>query len=102
VVLIGFSEPEHADLSRVEAFLTCIFLANAGLETGTSGEERGRALASARAPRLTEEYESIGGLPILPQLRAQAQAVEEALGGSPDRFLCRCAYRPGKDTWCAS
>ena len=79
VVLIGFGEPEHADASQVEAFLTRIFLANAGLEPGAPGEERARALASARAPSLTEEYKSIGGSPLLPQLRAQARAVEEAL-----------------------
>ena len=79
VVLIGFGEPEHADVLRVEAFLTRIFLANAGLEPGASGEERARAMARARAPGLTEEYESIGGSPLLRQLRAQAEAVEEAL-----------------------
>ena len=86
VVLIGFGEPEHADLSQVEGFLTRIFLANADLDPSESGEERARAMASARAPGLTEEYESIGGSPLLPQLRAQARAVEEALGAGGHRI----------------
>ena len=81
VVLLGFGEPEGDDPEGVEGFLERIFLANAGLESSVPGgvEARAKALARARAPGLMEVYRSIGGSPLMAQLAAKRQALEEAL-----------------------
>ena len=81
VVLLGFGEPEGADQEEVTGFLERIFLANAGLEDKGPGgaEARARFLANARAPALTEIYQAIGGSPLMSQLEAKREGLEQEL-----------------------
>ena len=82
VLLLNFGEPAEPDRETVLDYLERIFLANARLEeadTEAEKRERARELARRRAPGLIEEYEAIGGSPLNPQARAQAEALETEL-----------------------
>lgn len=61
-------------------FLERIFLQNADLESDRSAGARAAQLAAARAPHLVEAYRAIGGSPLEAQARAQAEALDAALG----------------------
>lgn len=82
VVLLNFGEPADPTRADVVAYLERIFLANMSIE-GTRSDadpnDRARTLAKRRAPSLLEDYESIGGSPLLQQATAQADAVETEL-----------------------
>ena len=78
VALLNFGEPSEPDRELVVEYLTRIFLNNADLEEyegEAAARERSRQLAERRAPGLIEEYEEIGGSPLNPQSRAQAEAL---------------------------
>ena len=82
VVLLNFGEPEHATPEEVVPFLERIFSLNAPLMGRATPEEvraRSRALAEARAPGLIQEYETIGGSPLLPQSVEQGEKLEAEL-----------------------
>jgi ferrochelatase len=84
VVLLNFGEPAAPDREVVVDYLERIFYANADLEEYDSEEaarERSRKLAQRRAPALIEEYEEIGGSPLIEQASAQSAALEERLRG---------------------
>jgi ferrochelatase len=84
VLLLNFGEPEHATLAEVVPFLERIFNLNATLEGRVPDAEaraRATALASARAPSLIAEYESIGGSPLHAQAQAHADALAALLTG---------------------
>jgi protoporphyrin/coproporphyrin ferrochelatase len=84
VLLLNFGEPENATLEEVTPYLERIFLANASLmgpATAEAVRERSRRLAEERAPGLIEEYQRIGGSPLLQQARAQAAALQLELRG---------------------
>ncbi len=82
VVLLNFGEPSEPQRDRVVDYLERIFYANADLEDADTDEEarnRARKLAKRRAPSLIEEYEEIGGSPLNPQAKKQAEMTEKAL-----------------------
>jgi ferrochelatase len=81
VLLLNFGEPEQPTLAEVVPFLERIFLLNADLEghAAERARQRARQLAEARAPGLIEEYEEIGGSPLHPQAREQADRLEAEL-----------------------
>lgn len=85
VLLLNFGEPEHPTLEEVVPFLERIFSLNAPLMGGEATpeqvRERSRQLAEARAPGLIEEYEEIGGSPLMRQAREQAELLEAELRG---------------------
>lgn len=88
VLLINFGEPEEVGAEPVVDFLERIFLANAALEDPSdpmAAARRSRELAERRAPALLEDYRRIGGSPLGPQARAQADGLARALErrGSP-------------------
>ncbi len=78
VLILNFGEPENATLEEVIPFLERIFARNSSLESN-KGKSRARKLAEARAPGLIEEYEEIGGSPMIRQARRQARMVERIL-----------------------
>ncbi|ODR79294.1 ferrochelatase [Haladaptatus sp. W1] len=82
VVVLNFGEPDEPTRESVLDYLERIFMNNADLEGDTTEEEarqRSRQLAERRAPGLIEEYEEIGGSPLDPQAKAQADALEAEL-----------------------
>ena len=82
VVVLNFGEPDEPTRENVLGYLERIFMNNADLEGDTTEEEarqRSRQLAERRAPGLIEEYEEIGGSPLDPQAKAQADALEAEL-----------------------
>ncbi len=82
VVVLNFGEPDEPTRENVRDYLERIFMNNADLEGETTEEEarqRSRQLAERRAPGLIEEYEEIGGSPLDPQAKAQADALEAEL-----------------------
>ena len=82
VVVLNFGEPDEPTRENVRDYLERIFMNNADLEGDTTEEEarqRSRQLAERRAPGLIEEYEEIGGSPLDPQAKAQADALEAEL-----------------------
>ncbi|HSJ24390.1 MAG TPA: ferrochelatase [Longimicrobiales bacterium] len=81
VLLLNFGEPEHATMDEVVPFLERIFNINVSLEDaeGAEGRARSRRLAEARAPGLIEEYELIGGSPLLAQATEQRDLLESEL-----------------------
>ncbi|WP_231186888.1 ferrochelatase [Haladaptatus sp. DYF46] len=82
VVVLNFGEPDEPTRESVIDYLERIFMNNADLEGDTTEEEarrRSRQLAERRAPGLIEEYEEIGGSPLDPQARAQADALQTEL-----------------------
>ncbi|GKZ15871.1 ferrochelatase [Haladaptatus sp. T7] len=82
VVVLNFGEPDEPTRESVLDYLERIFMNNADLEGDTTEEEarqRSRQLAERRAPGLIEEYEEIGGSPLDPQAKAQADALEDEL-----------------------
>lgn len=82
VLLLNFGEPERATMQEVVPFLERIFALNAPLMGPASREEvriRSRKLAEDRAPGLIQEYDLIGGSPLLAQSRIQAEGVEAEL-----------------------
>lgn len=82
VVLLNFGEPAEPTRENVVGYLERIFMNNASLDGETTVEEareRSRQLAERRAPGLIEEYEEIGGSPLKPQARAQAEALADEL-----------------------
>lgn len=82
IVLLNFGEPEEATVEAVLPFLERIFLRNAPLEALDSPEaarRRARELAERRAPGLVDDYARIGGSPLAPQARAQAEALRVEL-----------------------
>ena len=82
VALLNFGEPAEPTRESVVPYLQRIFEANATLEeadTAAEAAERARELAERRAPGLIEEYEAIGGSPLIPQARAQADALADEL-----------------------
>ena len=78
VLILNFGEPENSTLEEVIPFLERIFARNSSLESN-KGKSRARKLAEARAPGLIEEYEEIGGSPMIRQARRQARMVERIL-----------------------
>ncbi|WP_227376985.1 ferrochelatase [Haladaptatus halobius] len=82
VVMLNFGEPSEPTRESVLGYLERIFMNNADLEGDTTQEEarkRSRQLAERRAPGLIEEYEEIGGSPLDPQAKAQAETLEAEL-----------------------
>ncbi|WP_433632271.1 ferrochelatase [Halomicrococcus sp. NG-SE-24] len=82
VVLLNFGEPAEPTRENVIDYLERIFMNNRDLEGDTTkaeARERSRELAERRAPGLIEEYEEIGGSPLNPQARAQAEALKAEL-----------------------
>lgn len=81
ILLLNFGEPEHASLDEVVPFLHRIFTMNNSLEghAGDAARQRAQRLAEARAPGLVEEYELIGGSPLMSQAREQGALVEAEL-----------------------
>ena len=82
VIVLNFGEPENATMEEVVPFLEKIFMMNASLEDASAYEralKRSQQLAQERAPGLIEEYEKIGGSPLLSQARAEATALEAEL-----------------------
>jgi ferrochelatase len=82
VVVLNFGEPDEPTRENVLDYLERIFMNNADLEGDTTEEEarqRSRQLAERRAPGLIEEYEEIGGSPLDPQAKAQADALQAEL-----------------------
>lgn len=82
VVVLNFGEPDEPTRESVTDYLERIFMNNADLEGDTTEEEarhRSRQLAERRAPGLIEEYEEIGGSPLDPQAKAQADALQVEL-----------------------
>lgn len=82
VALLNFGEPAEPTRETVVPYLQRIFEANASLEQADSDEEateRARELAERRASGLIEEYETIGGSPLISQARGQADALAAAL-----------------------
>ncbi|MFB6087733.1 MAG: ferrochelatase, partial [Haloarculaceae archaeon] len=82
VVLLNFGEPAEPDREVVLDYLERIFLANARLEeadTEAEKRERARELAQRRVPALLEEYEAIGGSPLIEQAEWQADALASEL-----------------------
>lgn len=84
VILLNFGEPENPTLEEVIPFLERIFTVNSPLmaQPNPSMEEireRSRVMAEARGPGLIEEYQEIGGSPLHPQAREQAEKLEIAL-----------------------
>jgi ferrochelatase len=69
-------------MEEVVPFLEKIFMMNASLEDASAYEralKRSQQLAQERAPGLIEEYEKIGGSPLLAQARLEAAALQEEL-----------------------
>jgi protoporphyrin/coproporphyrin ferrochelatase len=84
IILLNFGEPEEPTLEAVQPFLERIFARNAPLEalaTPEAARRRARELAERRAPGLVEDYAKIGGSPLDPQARAQAEALRSELAG---------------------
>lgn len=82
IILLNFGEPEEPTLESVLPFLERIFARNAPLEslgTPEAAHRRARELAERRAPGLVEDYRRIGGSPLDPQARAQAEALRAEL-----------------------
>ncbi len=82
VAVLNFGEPAEPTRENVVDYLERIFFNNAELDgetTEAEARERSRKLAERRAPGLIEEYEEIGGSPLNPQARAQADALETEL-----------------------
>lgn len=82
VVVLNFGEPGEPERERVLDYLERIFFANADLEeadTEAEAKERARQLAKRRLPGLMEEYEEIGGSPLIEQATAQADMLESTL-----------------------
>lgn len=83
VLLLNFGEPEHPTMGEVVPFLERIFSLNSPLIGGQATpeqiRERSRQLAEARAPGLIAEYEEIGGSPLMPQAREQAELLDDEL-----------------------
>ena len=83
VLLLNFGEPETPTMEEVVPFLERIFALNAPLMGRADPAQvaaRSRQLAESRAPGLIEEYEAIGGSPLMRQAREQAELLEAALG----------------------
>ncbi|WP_435157065.1 ferrochelatase [Haladaptatus sp. DFWS20] len=82
VVVLNFGEPAEPTRDNVLDYLKRIFMNNADLEGDTTEEEarqRSRQLAERRVSSLIEEYEEIGGSPLDPQAKAQADALQAEL-----------------------
>jgi ferrochelatase len=76
IVLLNFGEPSEPERDVVVDYLERIFFANMDIEGEETTEEeaRGRAsqLAQRRAPGLMEEYDEIGGSPLIDHATTQA------------------------------
>ncbi|MFB6101000.1 MAG: ferrochelatase [Haloplanus sp.] len=75
IVLLNFGEPSEADRAVVVDYLERIFFANASIEgetTEAEARQRSRQLAERRAPGLIEEYDEIGGSPLIDHASTQA------------------------------
>ncbi|WP_248895297.1 ferrochelatase [Haloplanus halobius] len=82
VVLLNFGEPTGTDRDTVVDYLERIFFANASIEgeaTEREARERSRQLAERRAPGLLEEYEEVGGSPLIDHASAQASLLGDEL-----------------------
>lgn len=81
IVLLNFGEPEEPTIEAVVPFLERIFLRNSPLEALEPDAARRRAheLAERRAPGLVADYARIGGSPLAPQARAQANELRKEL-----------------------
>lgn len=82
VHLLGFGEPAGIDRDETLAYLERIFRSNARLDgdlTPRQVQARCRELAERRLPGLLEDYERIGGSPLLEQSRVQARRLEAEL-----------------------
>ena len=82
ILFLNFGEPETPTRADVVPFLERIFYSNAPLEQFDSEEAlraRCTELAERRAPSLIEDYKKIGGSPLNPQARHQAEALTAAL-----------------------
>lgn len=82
VHLLGFGEPAGADRQETLAYLERIFRSNARLDgdlTPQQVQARCHELAMRRLPGLLEDYERIGGSPLLEQSRVQARRLEAEL-----------------------
>ena len=84
VLLLGFGEPDTADLRTIVDYLQRIFANNARLDGDQTAEQalaRTQSLAERRAPGLLADYERIGGSPLLRQCRERAALLETELAG---------------------
>lgn len=82
IVLLNFGEPAKPNRDAVVDYLERIFLANMEIEGETTPEaarERANSLATRRAPALIEEYETIGGSPLVSHALEQAELLEAEL-----------------------
>jgi protoporphyrin/coproporphyrin ferrochelatase len=81
ILLLNFGEPEDPTMDTVVPFLERIFNLNISLDDSAADEARARArrLAEARAPGLIEEYELIGGSPLLAQAQEQGELLAAEL-----------------------
>lgn len=92
VHLLGFGEPAGSDREETLAYLERIFRANVRLDgdlTPQQVQARCRELAERRLPGLLEDYERIGGSPLLEQSRVQARRLEAELARREHRVTVR-------------
>lgn len=82
ILAIGFGEPSTPDRDVVERYLERIFYDNMAIEGDMpepAARERAATLASRRAPGLIEEYEEIGGSPLMEHLEAHTERLDDEL-----------------------
>ena len=82
VLLLNFGEPEETTRDAVVPYLERIFMSNMEMEEIDDEEkarERAHELAEKRAPGLLAEYDEMGPSPLIPQARAQADALAAEL-----------------------
>jgi len=82
IVLLNFGEPSEGRREDVLDYLERIFLANMSIEgetTEAAARERAAELAKRRAPGLMEEYDEIGGSPLIDHATTQAELLDEEL-----------------------
>ncbi len=82
VLAIGFGEPASPDPEEVSEYLEGIFFENMAIEgdmPAPAARRRATELAEERLPGLLEEYEAIGGSPLMDHLRGHATRLEAEL-----------------------
>ena len=81
IVLLNFGEPAEGEREAVLDYLERIFMANMSIEgeetTEAAARKRAAKLAERRAPNLLEEYDDIGGSPLIDHSTTQAALLDE-------------------------